>query len=49
MFAHLLLAWVKDKLLSVRHLEQSDFTPQRSVVDCIALLILLLQGHREHG
>ena len=48
-FAHLLLARVKDKLLSVRRTEQSGFTPQRSTVDRIALLNLLLQGRREHG
>jgi len=48
-FAHLLLVRVKDKLLSVRRPEQGGFTPQRSAVDRIALLNLLLQGRREHA
>jgi len=48
-FAHVLLAQVKDKLLCVHRTEQSRFTPQRSTVDHIALLNLLLQGSREHG
>ena len=44
-----LLAWVKDKLLSVRRTEKSGFTPQISTVDRMALLNLLLQGRREHS
>ena len=50
MFAHLLLARVKDKLLSVRWPEQCRFTP-RSTVDRTALfnLNLLLQGRLEHS
>jgi len=48
-FAHLLLARVKDKLVAARRPEQGGFTPQRSTVDRIALINLLLQGRREHA
>ena len=48
LFAHILLARVKDKLIAVRRKEQSGFTPHRSTVDQICALNLILQGWREY-
>jgi len=43
LFAHILLARVKDKLIAARQKEQSGFTPHCSTVDQICALNLILQ------
>src|SRR6218665_818597 len=48
LFAHILFARVKDKLIAARRKEQSGFTPHRSTVEQISALNLILQGRREY-
>ena len=47
LFAHVLLARVKDKLISMHRKEQSGFTHGRSTIDRITTLNLILHSRRE--
>jgi Reverse transcriptase (RNA-dependent DNA polymerase) len=48
LFAHILLARVKNKLTAMRRKEQSGFTSNRSTIDQICELNIILQGRREY-